>query len=93
MENCSRASGHFARLRRGLFSVKDRIRSCASNSTSIQGQQYSIEATTNFFNWQGLITNTADANGLFQFDDTNAPSISFRFYRSNLTRRESQRSA
>jgi len=47
------------------------------------GQQYVIEATTNFFNWQGLITNTADANGLFQFDDTSAPTIPYRFYRGN----------
>jgi hypothetical protein len=47
------------------------------------GQQYSIEATTNFFDWQCLITNTADLNGLIQFDDTNAPTIPYRFYRGN----------
>jgi hypothetical protein len=48
------------------------------------GQQYSIEATTDFFNWQSLITNTADANGFVQFDDTNAPTIPFRLYRGHL---------
>jgi hypothetical protein len=47
------------------------------------GQPYSLEATSDFFNWQSLITNTADANGLIQFDDTNAPSIPYRFYRGN----------
>lgn len=49
------------------------------------GQQYSIEATSDLFNWQSLITNTADANGLIQFDDTNAPTIPYRFYRGNTT--------
>jgi hypothetical protein len=52
---------------------------------STPGQPYSIEATTNFFDWQSLITNTTDANGLIQFDDTNAPSIPYRFYRGNAT--------
>jgi hypothetical protein len=47
------------------------------------GRQYAIESTTNFFNWQSLITNTADANGLIQFDDLNAPTIPYRFYRGN----------
>jgi hypothetical protein len=45
------------------------------------GQQYSIEGTSDFFNWQSLITNTADANGILQFDDPDAPSIPYRFYR------------
>jgi hypothetical protein len=45
------------------------------------GLQYSIEGTTNFFNWQSLITNTADLNGLIQFDDADAPTIPYRFYR------------
>jgi hypothetical protein len=48
--------------------------------TSASGQ-YAIEGTSDFFNWQSLITNTADANGLIQFDDTNAPTIPYRFYR------------
>lgn len=45
------------------------------------GQQYVIEATTNFLNWQSLLTNTVDASGLVQFNDTNASSIPYRFYR------------
>lgn len=44
-------------------------------------QQYTIEGTSDFFNWQSLITDIADANGVIQFDDTNAPTIPFRFYR------------
>jgi outer membrane protein assembly factor BamB len=51
---------------------------------STPGHPYSIEATTNFFNWQSLITNTVDVNGRLQFDDTNAPSIPYRFYRGNF---------
>jgi hypothetical protein len=47
------------------------------------GQRYSIEASSDFLNWQGVMTNNADANGLIQFDDTNAPAIPFRFYRGN----------
>lgn len=46
-------------------------------------QQYAIEATSDFFNWQSLVTNTADVNGLVQFDDTNASKIPYRFYRGN----------
>jgi hypothetical protein len=47
------------------------------------GQQYSLEASTNFLNWVSLVTTTADANGLVQFDDTNAPTIPHRFYRGS----------
>src|SRR6185436_14626815 len=46
-------------------------------------QSYAIEATSDFFNWTSLITNTADANGLIQFDDEQAPAIPYRFYRGN----------
>ncbi len=45
------------------------------------GQRYAIEATTNFINWQSLITNTANASGIVQFDDEEAPTTPFRFYR------------
>jgi hypothetical protein len=45
------------------------------------GQSYSFEGTTNFLNWLLLGSSIADSNGLFQFDDTNAPAFSFRFYR------------
>jgi hypothetical protein len=45
------------------------------------GQSYSFEGTTNFLNWLVLGSSIADSNGLFQFDDTNAPAFSFRFYR------------
>jgi hypothetical protein len=45
------------------------------------GQQYAIEGSTDFLNWQSLITNTADGSGLVKFDDTNAVTIPYRFYR------------
>jgi hypothetical protein len=45
------------------------------------GQQYAIEGSTDFLNWQSLITNTADASGLVKFDDTNAVTVPYRFYR------------
>jgi hypothetical protein len=50
---------------------------------SSPGGRYSIEATADFFNWRSLITNTADGNGLIQFDDTNTVSVPYRFYRGN----------
>jgi hypothetical protein len=45
------------------------------------GQSYNFEGTTNFLNWLVLGSSIADSNGIFQFDDTNAPLFSFRFYR------------
>jgi hypothetical protein len=50
---------------------------------TLPGRQYSIEATTNFLNWENLITANADADGLVQYDDTNAPTIPYRFYRGS----------
>jgi hypothetical protein len=50
---------------------------------TLPGRQYSIEATTNFLNWDNLITANADANGIVQYDDTNAPTIPYRFYRGS----------
>jgi hypothetical protein len=32
--------------------------------------------------WQNLSTNKADAGGIWQFTDTNAPQFPARFYRS-----------
>jgi hypothetical protein len=50
---------------------------------TLPGRQYSLEGTTNFLNWENLITTTADSNGIVQFDDTNAPTIPYRFYRGS----------
>jgi hypothetical protein len=47
------------------------------------GQQFAIEASADFLSWLGLSTNVADANGLFQFDDTQATNYPSRFYRGN----------
>jgi hypothetical protein len=44
-------------------------------------QPYTLQATTNFLNWQTLLTNTADTNGLVRFDDTNVTGAPYRFYR------------
>jgi hypothetical protein len=48
---------------------------------STPGQVYEIQGSTDFFNWQSLITNTADGSGLVKFDDTNAVTVPYRFYR------------
>jgi hypothetical protein len=48
---------------------------------TVPSTPYAIEATSDFFNWQSLITNSADANGLVRFDDLNAATIPYRFYR------------
>ena len=45
---------------------------------------YSLQATTNLtppIFWQVLGSNTANANGIYQFTDTNAPAFTVRFYR------------
>jgi hypothetical protein len=70
------------------FVADARVRSNPDGTMHVQfhtnpGQRYSIEASSDFLNWQGVMTNNADANGLIQFDDTNAPAIPFRFYRGN----------
>jgi hypothetical protein len=46
------------------------------------GLTYEIQATSNFSSWLGLGTVVADALGIYQFEDTNAPQAPFRFYRS-----------
>lgn len=68
------------------YSAAPKIEKKASGAMRLEfhttpGQQYSLEGSTNFLNWENLITTTADANGVIQFDDTNAPTIPYRFYR------------
>ncbi|MDB6112798.1 MAG: BNR/Asp-box repeat protein [Pedosphaera sp.] len=46
------------------------------------GVPYSILGSTNLTNWFPLGTNTAGANGLLRFNDTNAGGFTKRFYRS-----------
>jgi hypothetical protein len=50
---------------------------------ALPGQQYTIHSTTNFLNWENLITTTADTNGLIQFDDGRTPTFPYRFYRGS----------
>jgi hypothetical protein len=48
-------------------------------------ETYGIEVATNLNTpilWQRIASPTADASGLFQFTDTNAPSFPARFYRA-----------
>jgi len=45
------------------------------------GQTCGLEASTNFASWATLGLAEADTNGLFQFDDTNAPNFPQRMYR------------
>jgi hypothetical protein len=39
-----------------------------------------LEASADLESWQDLGQGTTDTNGLFQFDDTNAPLYPARFY-------------
>lgn len=43
---------------------------------------YTIQASTNFFQWTNIGTATGDLSGHFNFTDTNAPNFHFRFYRT-----------
>jgi hypothetical protein len=46
------------------------------------GQTYRIDASTNLPYWDMLGLTTADADGVYRYDDTNAANFPFRFYRS-----------
>ena len=45
------------------------------------GQTNVLKASTNLQSWADLGLVTADTNGIFQFEDTNAPLFPSRFYR------------
>jgi hypothetical protein len=44
------------------------------------GESFDVQASSNLQSWQDLGQWAADSNGLFQFDDTNAPQYNARFY-------------
>jgi hypothetical protein len=44
------------------------------------GESFEIEASEDLINWLDLGSVLADTNGLMQFDDTNAPNYTSRFY-------------
>ena len=44
------------------------------------GESFDIQASADLLNWLDLGSATADTNGLMQFDDTNAPNYTARFY-------------
>jgi len=44
------------------------------------GESFDIQASADLLNWTDLGSMIADTNGLMQFDDTNAPNFSARFY-------------
>jgi hypothetical protein len=44
------------------------------------GESFDIQASADLQSWLNLGSATADTNGLMQFDDTNAPNYSARFY-------------
>jgi WD40 repeat protein len=54
-----------------------RIRQSATPSLN-----YHVEVTTNFVTWREVGVATANANGYFEFLDTNAQGLSCKFYRS-----------
>jgi probable HAF family extracellular repeat protein len=46
------------------------------------GLTYFIEASSNLFSWQSLATKVAQLDGRIAFAETNAPSVTARFYRT-----------
>ncbi len=44
------------------------------------GESFDVQASGNLQTWLDLGQSAADSNGLFQFDDTNAPQYNARFY-------------
>jgi hypothetical protein len=44
------------------------------------GETFDLQASTNLQTWQDLGDIVADTNGVVQYDDTNAPSFTSRFY-------------
>jgi hypothetical protein len=44
------------------------------------GESFDVQASADLLNWTDLGSFLADTNGLMQFDDTNAPNFSARFY-------------
>lgn len=51
----------------------------------LPGKIYQFQASTNLTHWITISTNTAAANGIFQFADTNAPVTPRRFFRAIAT--------
>jgi hypothetical protein len=49
----------------------------------LPGESFDIQASADLQSWLDLGIFTADTNGLLQFDDTNAPNFSSRFYFTN----------
>ena len=47
------------------------------------GESFDIQASQDLLNWLDLGSVLADTNGLMQFDDTNAPNFTSRFYFTN----------
>jgi hypothetical protein len=50
----------------------------------VPGQLYNVEASSDLITWHVIGSATAGANGLYQFDDTDAGSYPQRYYRSRL---------
>jgi hypothetical protein len=68
------------------FSKHPTIKADASGAMEVEfytspDQLYSIEASVDFFNWESLMTNTADANGVARFLDSSGVGAPKRFYR------------
>ena len=51
------------------------------NLSSQPGSTNRLWTSTNLVTWQVLATNTAAANGLFQYIDTNTAGLKTKFYR------------
>ena len=46
------------------------------------GLAYTLQGSTNLFNWVPVFTGTAAPNGTFKFTTTNAAIFNYRFFRS-----------
>jgi hypothetical protein len=51
------------------------------NGIGTAGMIYTIQASSDLVNWQNIGTVTADANAIFQYQDSNIAGYSRRFYR------------
>jgi len=69
------------------YSERASIQMQPDKTTALQflgtpGQSNRVQATTDFLDWLDLGFSVAGPDGLLHFQDTNAPSFPFRFYRT-----------
>jgi len=74
-------------LRRGLLLTVQRIPTdtVRVRCVGVPNASHTLLSVTNFnsLNWLPLVSRVADTNGLVEFDDTQTPAESARFYRAS----------